>query len=116
MRGEAVDDAAILAEIAPAFIEKDGRRTDIVVLACTHYPFLLAAFRAAGAVAGRVDRPGAGDRAARGRGDGRDGAGRRQRRGHRPPDVGKGRGLPATAPASFGALGLEPQASGDRRR
>ncbi len=41
MRGEAVGDAAILAEIAPAFIEDDGRRTDIVVLACTHYPFLL---------------------------------------------------------------------------
>ena len=44
MRGEAVDDAAILAEIAPAFIEDGGRRTDIVVLACTHYPFLLPHF------------------------------------------------------------------------
>jgi glutamate racemase len=44
MRGEPVDDAAILAEIAPAFIEKGGRRTDIVVLACTHYPFLLRRF------------------------------------------------------------------------
>jgi glutamate racemase len=44
MRGEAVDDAAILAEIAPAFIEEAGRRTDIVVLACTHYPFLLPEF------------------------------------------------------------------------
>jgi glutamate racemase len=44
MRGEAVDDAAILAEIAPAFTEKDGRRTDMIVLACTHYPFLLPHF------------------------------------------------------------------------
>jgi glutamate racemase len=42
MRGEAVDDAAIFREIAPAFMEKDGRRTDAVVLACTHYPFLLS--------------------------------------------------------------------------
>ncbi len=45
MRGEAVDDAAILAEIAPAFVEQDGRRTDTIVLACTHYPFLLDHFR-----------------------------------------------------------------------
>ena len=35
---------SILAEIAPAFIEHDGRRTDMVVLACTHYPFLLPHF------------------------------------------------------------------------
>ena len=41
MRGEPVDDAAIAAEIAPAFLEQDGRRTDAIVLACTHYPFLL---------------------------------------------------------------------------
>ena len=27
-------------QIAPCFVEVDGRRTDIVVLACTHYPFL----------------------------------------------------------------------------
>jgi glutamate racemase len=40
MRGEPVDDGAILAEIRPAFVERDGRRTDIIVLACTHYPFL----------------------------------------------------------------------------
>lgn len=44
MRREAVDDAAILAEIAPAFIEDGGRRTDMIVLACTHYPFLLPHF------------------------------------------------------------------------
>jgi glutamate racemase len=41
LRDEAVADAAILAEIAPCFVEKDGRRTDVVVLACTHYPLIL---------------------------------------------------------------------------
>lgn len=46
MRGEAVPDAAIEREIAPCFREKDGRRTDVVVLACTHYPFLVERFRA----------------------------------------------------------------------
>ncbi len=45
MRGEAVADAAILTEIEPAFITVEGRRTDAVVLACTHYPFLLDRFR-----------------------------------------------------------------------
>jgi glutamate racemase len=45
MRGSAADDAAIWAEIEPAFVERDGQRTDVVVLACTHYPFLLPRFR-----------------------------------------------------------------------
>lgn len=44
MRGEAVADADILGEIAPAFVEQDGRRTDTVVLACTHYPLLVGTF------------------------------------------------------------------------
>ena len=44
MRGEPVDDAAILCEIAPAFVMRDGARTDVIVLACTHYPFLLPQF------------------------------------------------------------------------
>jgi glutamate racemase len=43
MRGEAVDDAAVWAEIEPAFVERDGARTDVIVLACTHYPFLMEA-------------------------------------------------------------------------
>ncbi|MGA8711572.1 MAG: glutamate racemase, partial [Roseiarcus sp.] len=43
MRGEAVDDAGIAREIAPCFVEKDGRRTDCVVLACTHFPLLIDA-------------------------------------------------------------------------
>jgi glutamate racemase len=46
MRGERVPDAAIRTEIEPAFIEVEGRRTDAVVLACTHYPFLLDRFEA----------------------------------------------------------------------
>jgi glutamate racemase len=45
LKGHAVPDAAILREIAPCFSERDGRRTDVVVLACTHYPLLIDAFR-----------------------------------------------------------------------
>jgi glutamate racemase len=51
MRGEPAPDAAILAEIAPCFVEERGadgalRRTDTVTLACTHYPLLLPRLRA----------------------------------------------------------------------
>lgn len=42
LRGENVPDEAIRAEIAPCFVERAGRRTDVVVLACTHYPLLQA--------------------------------------------------------------------------
>lgn len=45
IRGERLDDAEVLAEIAPCFVEMDGRKTDIVVLACTHYPFMANVFR-----------------------------------------------------------------------
>ena len=45
LAGAPVDDADIAAEIAPCFVDKDGRRTDTVVLACTHYPLLLERFR-----------------------------------------------------------------------
>jgi len=42
LAGAPVDDAALAAEIAPCFVtEADGRRTDVVCLACTHYPLLL---------------------------------------------------------------------------
>lgn len=40
MRGDALDRDAVAAQISPCFVELDGKRTDIVVLACTHYPFL----------------------------------------------------------------------------
>jgi glutamate racemase len=41
LRGETVADALILAEIMPCFIEKNGYKTDIIVLGCTHYPLIL---------------------------------------------------------------------------
>ena len=41
LNGTPADDAAIAAEIAPCFIDREGRRTDTVVLACTHYPLLV---------------------------------------------------------------------------
>jgi glutamate racemase len=40
-----VADAEIKAEIAACFVDADGRRTDTVVLACTHYPLLIERFR-----------------------------------------------------------------------
>jgi len=40
MREGYVDEEAVRSEIAPCFIERGEARTDIVVLACTHYPFL----------------------------------------------------------------------------
>ncbi|MCA3595627.1 MAG: glutamate racemase [Methylobacterium sp.] len=46
LRGENVPDEAILAEITPCFVEKDRRRTDHIVLACTHYPLLLERLKA----------------------------------------------------------------------
>lgn len=45
IRGDAISDEDVLAEIQPCFVESDGRRTDIVVLACTHYPFMANVFR-----------------------------------------------------------------------
>jgi glutamate racemase len=44
LQGMPADDATIAAEIAPCFVEADGRRTDTIVLACTHYPLLLKRF------------------------------------------------------------------------
>jgi glutamate racemase len=44
LRGALISDAALQAEIAPCFVD-DGKRTDTVVLACTHYPLLLDRLR-----------------------------------------------------------------------
>jgi glutamate racemase len=44
LRGESVDDDAIARELAPCFVDEGRRRTDTVVLACTHYPLLLGRF------------------------------------------------------------------------
>ncbi len=41
IRGQAVDETEIAGEIAPCFVEREGRRTDHVVLACTHFPLLI---------------------------------------------------------------------------
>jgi glutamate racemase len=44
MKGLAVADEAIAREIAPCFVARGDRRTDVVVLACTHYPLLAERF------------------------------------------------------------------------
>jgi glutamate racemase len=44
LRGAPIADELIAREIAPCFADADGRRTDTVVLACTHYPLLLDRF------------------------------------------------------------------------
>lgn len=44
MQGEAPDDQAILSEIGPSFVARVEARTDCIVLACTHYPLLIAQF------------------------------------------------------------------------
>jgi glutamate racemase len=46
LAGTPAADDAIKAEIAGCFIDADARRTDTVVLACTHYPLLTDRFRA----------------------------------------------------------------------
>ncbi|MHC5307372.1 glutamate racemase [Bartonella sp. LJL80] len=45
LRRRPIDRDAVTQEIAPCFMEKEGSHTDIVVLACTHYPFLVNLFR-----------------------------------------------------------------------
>ncbi|MEC9342963.1 MAG: glutamate racemase [Pseudomonadota bacterium] len=45
IRGRTIADDDVMGEIAPCFVEEQGARTDIVVLACTHYPFLANVFR-----------------------------------------------------------------------
>jgi glutamate racemase len=44
LNGTPVEDSAIEREVAPCFVEESGRRTDMIVLACTHYPLLLDRF------------------------------------------------------------------------
>jgi glutamate racemase len=41
LKGVPVDLEALRAEIGPVFVEEGGRRTDVVVLGCTHYPLLV---------------------------------------------------------------------------
>jgi glutamate racemase len=46
LAGVPVTDAEIAAEIAHCFVDRNGKRTDTIVLACTHYPLLLSRFQA----------------------------------------------------------------------
>ena len=41
LKGHAVDLEELRAEIAPVFRTRDGKKTDVVVLGCTHYPLLI---------------------------------------------------------------------------
>ncbi|NNM72002.1 glutamate racemase [Enterovirga aerilata] len=45
LRGAPVAEDQLAAEIAPCFVEDEDGRTDVVVLACTHYPLLLSRLR-----------------------------------------------------------------------
>ena len=45
IRGERIGFDELEVEIRACFVTREDRRTDIVVLACTHYPFLANAFR-----------------------------------------------------------------------
>ena len=105
-----VDDADIAREIAPCFVDRDGRRTDTIVLACTHFPLLLDRLRAADAVAGGLDRPRPGDRAPGHRPHRRAGGGH-DRHGARDLHLGcpsvrrAGRGAGAVRPAGCDAGG-----------
>jgi glutamate racemase len=40
LRGGRIDLDALRAEIAPCFVDDGERRTDVIVLGCTHYPLL----------------------------------------------------------------------------
>jgi len=46
LAGTPVGDKEIAAELAACFVDVDGKRTDTIVLACTHYPLLLERFKA----------------------------------------------------------------------
>ncbi|WP_370930908.1 glutamate racemase [Bartonella sp. DGB1] len=45
LKGIEIDKDILKQELSPVFTVIDNRKTDIVVLACTHYPFLLNFFR-----------------------------------------------------------------------
>lgn len=45
LRGKTINETLIRHEIVQCFVQRDHKTTDIVVLACTHYPFLINVFR-----------------------------------------------------------------------
>ena len=46
LRGEEIDAEEVACEIAPCFVARGARRTDQIVLACTHFPLLTDLFAA----------------------------------------------------------------------
>ncbi len=40
LKGHGIDRDVLRQEVAPVFCERNGQRTDVVVLGCTHYPLL----------------------------------------------------------------------------
>ncbi|WP_455482540.1 glutamate racemase [Bartonella sp. B35(2025)] len=44
LRGKPINLEELRHEILPCFVEKNGKYTDTIVLACTHYPFLISLF------------------------------------------------------------------------
>ena len=44
LQDEPVPDSALMDEIGPCFVALEGRRTDTIVLACTHFPLLKPRF------------------------------------------------------------------------
>lgn len=45
MQLKAIDISILQSEIAPCFVEMNQKRTDIITLGCTHYPFLVNEMR-----------------------------------------------------------------------
>lgn len=45
LQGIEIDTDLLKQEIAPCFVENENKRTDIITLGCTHYPFLLNEMR-----------------------------------------------------------------------
>ena len=45
MQYREIDTDALWREIEPCFLDLEGKRTDIIVLGCTHYPFLVNEMR-----------------------------------------------------------------------
>ncbi|HRA66720.1 MAG TPA: hypothetical protein PL187_11915, partial [Caldilinea sp.] len=41
LKGKPVDLGELTQEIGPVFRKREGKRTDVVVLGCTHYPLLV---------------------------------------------------------------------------
>jgi glutamate racemase len=46
MAGEPASDDELMTELQPCFVSDEGGQTDVVALACTHYPLLLPRFQA----------------------------------------------------------------------